>query len=1223
LSYINDLISDFSIEQLKLFFSRKITNFKPIPEYYDFLFEENEVVPKHYENIIKIGEADLANNDDLLVITAQTNEPLTNRTGKKRQYEIAKKILKEENKDAAFFIFYDENNNFRFSFIRANFLGTKRDFTEFKRYTYFVSKTLTNKTFINQISKADFNDLNSIQEAFNVEPLTKQFYEKLQHWYFWAIENVKFPDDAEEKNGRENAIIRLITRLMFIWFMKVRNLIPYDLFDEDNINKILVDSAPEESTYYKAILQNLFFATLNTEQKERKFRSETRGPKGNNSDFGNHNVFRYHDLFKDSESIKTLFGQIPFLNGGLFECLDYKTKEKEERKYIDGFTATKGKQPIVPNFLFFSEPQKKDISKFYEKKNKTYKVEGLINLLKSYNFTIDENEADDIEVALDPELLGSIFENLLASYNPETATTARKATGSFYTPREIVNYMTNESLKQYFITNLKVDSSHETDTELEKKLDSLIKSNNSENPFDTEISQKITKLINDLRVVDPAVGSGAFPMAVLNKLVFILAKLDPNNIFWEQTQLDGTKNIPDPKSRKVAVESIKKKFKEKNADYGRKLYLIEKCIYGVDIQQIAVEIAKLRFFISLLVDEKIEWDKPEKYYGIEPLPNLDFKLMQGNSLISSFAGINFDKPAEKTEDNLFDMDEPNTELISKFEELKNEYQNEYVKEKKDDLRDKIEKCIFEIVEDKIMPQLRSIEEKYANLPNGKILENAKTKTYTTKEQIISNEKMKLAKELGFDIEQIEKDLNAFTDGRKPKDFFLWKVYFAEVFSQKGGFDIVIGNPPYVEHKKLKHIAKKLKPSYKVYTGSSDLSVYFFEKGFNLLKENGTLSYISTNKFFNTGYGRSLRKYLLTKKIYQIINFEQVEVFEGVLVSSVVFISENKTQIEEGRFKFVEFKKEKNWKSTFDKKLCEREKQYHQSIFNDSEWVFLNSNEASLKKKIEANGKIVREINGIEIKRGVTTGYDPAFIIDVDTKILLHSVDIIKPLLLGRDIKKYKKKFNNRFLINSHNGSRGKNDRINLERDYSIVYDYLIKFNEKNSNKVKTRTDKGEDWTNLRNCAFLDLFDKEKIIWPLTADKWGFTIDKNKHYLSSGGFFMVSSKYSLKVILALLNSKLLEYYFRFIGVMTAGGAYTLKKSTIEYLPICFPKNNKHFETLVDKIITKKKLGEDTKELEDKIDLMVYKLYKLTYDEVKIIDSEFWLSKKEYENYENKE
>ncbi|MBI9039508.1 MAG: hypothetical protein JEY97_15365, partial [Bacteroidales bacterium] len=291
MDFLNNLIADFSIERLEQFFRQKINTFKPLEEDCEYLFDDNISKINNFEDIKKIGEADLLNSSDLIVIAAKTIKQLTDRTGKKKQFEIAKKILKEENKDAAFFIFYDENANFRFSFIRTNFLGVKRDYTDFKRYTYFVSHEFTNKTFKSQIFKCDFNNLESIQEAFSVEPLTKQFYAKLQHWYFWAIDNVKFPGDAEnEKNGREISIIRLITRLMFIWFMKIRNLIPDDLFNEDNIKEILEDLEPEKSTYYKAILQNLFFATLNTKQEQRKFRCEERYYKGFNPDFGNQNL---------------------------------------------------------------------------------------------------------------------------------------------------------------------------------------------------------------------------------------------------------------------------------------------------------------------------------------------------------------------------------------------------------------------------------------------------------------------------------------------------------------------------------------------------------------------------------------------------------------------------------------------------------------------------------------------------------------------------------------------------------------------------------------------------------------------------------------------------------------------------------------------------------------------------------------------------------------------
>ena len=1282
---LNNLITDFSIDKLEQFFRQKISTFKPDEENYEYLFEDNENIIENYEDIEKIGEADINNSDDLIIITAKTIAQLTNRTGKKRQFEIAKRILKEENKDAAFFVFYDENGNFRFSLIRANFHGSKKDFTDFKRYTYYVSREFTNKTFKAQISKADFNDLNSIQEAFSVEPLTKQFYEKLQHWYFWAIDNVKFPDDAEEeKNGREIAVIRLITRLMFIWFMKVRDLIPDDLFIEDNIKKILEDSDPEESTYYKAILQNLFFATLNTKQEDRKFRCEERYNKGYNPDFGNQNLFRYHDLFKDSESLKILFEKIPFLNGGLFECLDYKPKggDKDERKYIDGFTATKGKQPKVPNFLFFSEIQKKDISKFYGKKNNTYEVEGLINLLKSFNFTIDENEADDIEVALDPELLGSIFENLLASYNPETATTARKATGSFYTPREIVNYMTNESLKQYFITHLKTDIFAQT--ELENKLDSLIKSNNLENPFNTETSQKITKLINDLRVVDPSVGSGAFPMAVLNKLVFILSKIDPDNTFWKNSQINGVKKaVSDPVLLRKLIEHIERQFNEKNADYGRKLYLIEKCIYGVDIQQIAVEIAKLRFFISLLVDEKIDFDNIENNYGIEALPNLDFKLMQGNSLISELMGISFDFDEkekinliiEETKEQLVDVKNKqkkiesiffkiyNTEkrqdeelnkklkelaktrnklekelkqlyynskrnnnehyklLVKQFEELKNEYQNEADKENKDQLRDKIEKIILTIFDEKMnqhIPQLKNIEEKYSTLPNR-----------PQREKAIAEDKQKLTKNLGFDIEQIEKDLIAYTEGRKSKDFFLWDVYFAEVFSGKGGFDIVIGNPPYIQLQKAINGNEKFADLYKneiyeTFERTGDIYTLFYEKGINILSENGLLCYITSNKWMRANYGKSLRKFFSTKNPLRLIDLGP-GVFNTATVDTNILLIENFVQTHNRASQL------KALTLTNKEKINALNNEDFISLTNLSEdsLIILSPEEQKIKLKIEHIGTPLKDWD-ISIYRGVLTGFNEAFIIDGKTKDELiakdfKSAEIIKPILRGRDIKRYKAEFADLWLISTF-------PALNLNiNDYSAVKEYLEQFLPKikqigetyideNGQNKKTRKKTGNKWFETQDqIAYYKEFEKEKIVWKRIGSVIRFSYSEIGEYCLDSTVIAVGN--NVKYLTALLNSKLHIRELLINSPKTGTGDVIISVQALTPLLVHLPndKGVKSFEAIVDKIISKKQSGEDTKELEDRIDLMVYKLYNLTYEEVKIIEPEFEMSKDEYENY----
>ncbi len=1281
---ISTLIENFSVSTLKDFFRKRINTFKPDEENYEYLFNKNDYINENYKDIIKIGEADLTNTDDILVFTAKTLTKLTDRTGKKRQFEIAKKILKEENKDAAFFIFYDDNGNFRFSLIRVNFLGTKREFTDFKRYTYFVSPKQTNKTFINQISKCDFNSLDSIQEAFSVEPITKQFYEKLQRWYFWAIKNVEFPKDAEkETNGREVAIIRLITRLMFIWFMKVRELIPNSLFDEENISKILkdfpaknrADKSAEESTYYKAILQNLFFATLNTKQNERKFRSETRGAKGYNPDFGNHNLFRYHNLFSKVESLNNLFSKIPFLNGGLFECLDYKTKDKNERKYIDGFTATKENQPKVPNFLFFSKIQKVDISSFFGKANKTYEVEGLINLLNSYNFTIDENEPDDIEVALDPELLGSIFENLLASYNPETATTARKATGSFYTPREIVNYMTNESLKQYLRQSIGIGSillpnepkhddlsvltPKQRETPKQDTLDTLFDSH-SENPFDEQTTKEIIDLINNLRIVDPAVGSGAFPMAMLNKLVFILGKLDPENKHWKQSQIDGVKkSVSDSVVQRKLIEQIERQFKEKNADYGRKLFLIRKCIYGVDIQQIAVEIAKLRFFISLLVDEKIDFDKPENNYGIEPLPNLDFKLMQGNSLISTYAGIDFnDKKEEESDNLLFDENEPYKNLIKEFEELKHQYQNEVDNQIKKELRDKIDKAIIEIFEAKIsehFPELKRIEENAELLPK-----EGQRKKY------ITEEKQKLTKRLGFDI---EKDLTAYTEARKEKDFFLWNVYFAEVFSEKArtersrsgspstssgqGFDIVIGNPPYIQLQKAINGKQKFadlykNENYKTFERTGDIYALFYEKGINILTENGLLCYITSNKWMRANYGKSLRKFFSENSPLKLIDlgpgvFNTATVDTNILIIEKGFRQNRMFNISELAAK--EISREYANKNLKAITLTDKDKLNNLTgkdftilkDLSEESWIILSSEEQKIKQKIERIGTPLKDWD-INIYRGVLTGYNEAFIIDGKTKDRLiaqdpTSAEIIKPILRGRDIKRYKAEFGDLWLIATFPAFN-----LNIE-NYHAVKEYLEKFLPKikqsgetyideNEVKQKTRKKTGNKWFETQDqIAYHKEFEKEKIVYPNMASDLCAYYD-NKNYFTNQKCFIVTTKTENLTHLAMfLNSKLINYYFKKnIGATLGLQGFEMSKVFMQNLPI--PKisksEQKPFATLVDKIIAKKavrqsslqELGEDTTAEEREIDLMVYKLYELTYEEVKIVEPAFALTENEY-------
>jgi adenine-specific DNA-methyltransferase len=681
---LEHLIKDFNTDGIIRFFRERSTKFAPKKESLDDYNDDS------FKECIKLGEIKFDETEELIVCAFLCENPLSERSGKNSQYEKAKKILKERVSDAGIFVFIDKEDNFRFSLIYKNYLGQKIETSNFRRFTYFVSKEFTNKTFLKRIGDCDFTSLEKIKDAFSVEKVTKEFYENISHWYFWAVKNCTFPKDAEaEENGRNISVIRLITRMIFVWFMRERGLIPRELFAQDAINKLLRDSSDNSSSYYQAILQNLFFATLSTKQEEREFRSEIRGNEGFNTDHGNQYVYRFQDYFTDPEKLRSLFSlflDIPFLNGGLFDCLD----ESQKGIYIDGFSETKKNQAVVPNFLFFGKEAKVDLSDDLGPQQKLCLIKGLLNILSEFNFTIDENTTDDKDVALDPELLGRVFENLLASFNPETRTSARKATGSYYTPREIVDYMVNESLKGYLQTHL-------TNIEkIEEKLSLLFSQETEENPFTLEESKQIVSLIESVRVVDPAVGSGAFPMGILNRLVFMLHKVDPNNNYWKQEQLNAAEQIPDPRIRKETKDRIETYF-TKNDNYGRKLFLIQKCIYGVDIQQIAVEIAKLRFFISLLVDEDIDKNKPN--WGIEPLPNLDFKIMQGNSLVSEFLGVNFEiKKDSLTGQNNFIFHDERSQLIRQFENKKIEYQNESDKSLKGKLLQEIDDAIIELFE---------------------------------------------------------------------------------------------------------------------------------------------------------------------------------------------------------------------------------------------------------------------------------------------------------------------------------------------------------------------------------------------------------------------------------------------------------------------------------------------------------------------------------------------
>ena len=681
------------------------------------------------------------------------------------------------------------------------------------------------------------------EEIFNVELLNRRFYRELANWYFWALPQVDFPSDTEkdDEKRRATSLIRLLTRLIFCWFLKEKALIPEKLFAEPELKGILKDLSGDASTYHQAILQNLFFATLNQRmgrdkggQPYRAF-AKDEGFRKNRATYGVDTLYRYEEHFRDSGTALDYFAEVPFLNGGLFECLDRTEENSGKKLYLDGFSRNPKKRPVVPNRLFFAQEQTADLSDAYgEPKRKNEKVRGLLRILHSYKFTIVENTPIDQEIALDPELLGKVFENLLASYNEETKTTARKQTGSFYTPRSIVEYMVDESLLAHLTNTLITAGMSESDAHA--GLEILFAYTEREHPFQEREVSALLDGIHTCKILDPACGSGAFPMGMLQKLVYIIHKLDPENARWKQLQIDAAARIPDSSAREAALSAIESDFADHEDDYGRKLYLIENCLYGVDIQPIAIQISKLRFFISLVCDQRTNRNKKDNY-GIRPLPNLETKFVAADTLIGLPEKEQFSLVPQRV-----------YQVEAEIEAL---YHSHFAIQRRD--------------------QKLALQRKIKDLRRelGKLL--AESLGSSKKAQHVA-------------------DWDPF-DPQASSDFFDPHWMFGR--SLTDGFDIVFGNPPYqsaIEHKKVKGetYRQSVKQRYSATTGTWDLYVPFFEAGIGFLKPSGILSFISPNKFLSATYGIGLRKFLVEScRLLSLTDVSHLPVFESASVYPVI------------------------------------------------------------------------------------------------------------------------------------------------------------------------------------------------------------------------------------------------------------------------------------------------------------------------------------------------
>jgi len=1068
---------------------------------------------------------------------------------------------------------------------------------------------------------ADFRDLyDRWIETLSAAELNKRFYAELADWFAWAStkpELVAFSKgQPADEGGKEVGLIRLLTRLMFVWFIKEKGLVGGELFNPARLTSLLKSppqSDPTGHDFYLAILQNLFFATLNTEMNQRRWRKDEAGQ---SKDYLGHHVFRHEAKFADRDAAEALFNQVPFLNGGLFECLDTEIAspdddrkdraEKEQQRLIlrvDGFSDQPDKQPRLQNRIFYGGENAVDLSGYYEKAVRPRNVSGLIELFERYKFTIEENTPLEEEAALDPELLGKVFENLLASYNEDTKTTARNKSGSFYTPREVVEFMVDEALLAYLKPKLapldndggirptapgldfgaapgelglettgngKKAGNSETPDRNELRLRALLDFASRTHDFTTQEVDALIAAIESCKAIDPAVGSGAFPLGLLQKLVHALAVLDPGGEKWRtrnrayyETNLSRAEAIPAPNEREAAMSTAQAELDKFDAafnsghypDYTRKLYLIERCLHGVDIQPIAVQIAKLRCFISLAVEQKADESRPNR--GITPLPNLETKLVAANTLT----------PLHRN---------GNVMLVTQ------------------DLRT-------------AQGKLRNANRAFFAAANGADKRRVQKQILDLRHEIAA-----LVKQDGI-FSGHEAELLAHWDPFDPNSFapFFdaeW-MFGLEPSATEGWFDIALANPPYVRQEKIESFRingkpvvskQQLKADYKTYAGTADLLVYFYERALRLLKPEGALAFITSNKWYRAGYGKSLRSWLVENaRILKLMDFGDAPVFEAIAYPTILVATRRTAP---GKPAHSDTFDAMNWTmgepvETFPARFAaEAFPMPQKDLIGTPDWQFIPLSAGEVLSHLRSAGTPLKNHINDTIYRGITTGLNTAFeLTDTQRSDLISehksSAELIKPLLKGKDLKRWLSPEPTRWIIFARRG-------LNIDQ-YPAIKRHLLEFKDRLEPKPKDwigawkgRKPGNYQWFEIQdNVAYWPMFEKTKIVSNKVTDSPNFSIDDSGVYLANTAYCFNCNR--TEFIVGILNSTTALYVSKRIFVDKEGGFYEVQPDALLDFPIpeCHPDN----ETLVAMTVRSIVVSSQRSRLESLLNAFVYELF----------------------------
>lgn len=932
-----------------------------------------------------------------------------------------------------------------------------------KRLSFFLgpnAKVNTPTKFL--LKRGMISDFDDLRSRFSIEVVNKEFYKEISALFTQLVggsiqngkkvENykslLKLPDVPDHSQTSLEFAVRLIGRVIFCWFLREKKSNQSkSLMPHDLLSLEAVNYNPD---YYHKVLEPIFFEVLNKPGKSRK------------EDFD-----------------KEPFSSVPYLNGGLFSPHD------DDFFRYNGDNQNSNGRAVVPDEWLL---------KFFD-------------ILETYNFTIDENTSFDEELSIDPEMLGRIFENLLAEINPETGESARKNTGSYYTPRTIVDYMVDESLRLYLKNQTKID---------EEKLRAAISydlNDDEEKQLTEDERERIISALERIKILDPACGSGAFPIGALQKIVFILQQADPEGHLWFKKQIRNTS----PELRRV----VEREFAHKNFDYIRKLGIIRENIYGVDIQPIATEISRLRCFLTLVVDERIQDDLENR--GIEPLPNLDFKFVTANSLIG------LPGSQENSQIGLFEDDAG----IRELKELRDMFFNASGAE-----RDQL-KLQFVQAQNRMLQRLNSV------VRGGHAALTTKLSTWDPFSHKSSS---------WFDPE--------------------W------MFGIKEGFDILIANPPYIRVHKQEQAEKEiLKQNYTSPYKDFDIYIVFIELGIKLLKKSGVLCYITSDKYLVREYGSKLREIIFGYQIVELYDISRARDLFGAAVYPLITIIRKNQPNDKTKVKI-----------TNSIKLIDKPSTNY--YFDQSQWKqkglieLIQEDDLKILSRIYSKSKPLADLIKNDIFCGTPRAKDYYAWADGITNI---SSDQTIKLLVCSNLEPYridhsiKVRTLGRVVTSPFFDNSQKIITKSKWDDFLIVPKILIRGND------------------TRITAVLDT--KPSVFVGIYGIKF---IDETKKKVA-------------KYLLALLNSSLYQWVFEMQNpsIKIGGEYFSINSNHITRLPYIEPpediviKINQlvdkiHFNTGHDDYRRNSQEQSQVKESERQIDLIVYKLFGLTEEEIETIE-----------------